>query len=101
MNKLLIAFALTLFALAFGESAFAQTASARRFRTAPPLPRRRPRPPAAVAAAAASAAASRPCANKGDVAWMLVAPALVIMMSIPAWRCSTAAWSAARTCCRC
>jgi Amt family ammonium transporter len=32
--------------------------------------------------------------NKGDVAWMLVSAALVLMMSIPRWRCSTAAWCA-------
>ena len=35
------------------------------------------------AADAASAAASAPVPNKGDVAWMIVATAFVIMMSIP------------------
>jgi Amt family ammonium transporter len=42
--------------------------------------------PAAAASAAASApaaAASAPVPNKGDTAWMIVATALVIMMSIP------------------
>ncbi|HEX7436389.1 MAG TPA: ammonium transporter, partial [Caldimonas sp.] len=39
---------------------------------------------AEAAASAASAAASAPVPNKGDVAWMLVSTALVIMMSIPA-----------------
>jgi Amt family ammonium transporter len=38
---------------------------------------------AADAASAPAAAASTPVANKGDVAWMLVCTALVIMMSIP------------------
>jgi Amt family ammonium transporter len=40
-------------------------------------------PAAADAASAASAAASAPVPNKGDVAWMIVATAFVIMMSIP------------------
>jgi Amt family ammonium transporter len=39
---------------------------------------------AASAAAAAASAAPAPVANKGDIAWMLVCTALVIMMSIPA-----------------
>ena len=37
----------------------------------------------ATAAAPASAAASAPVPNKGDVSWMLVSTALVIMMTIP------------------
>jgi len=43
-------------------------------------------PPAAAATSAtpAPAAAAAPVPNKGDVAWMLVCTALVIMMSIPA-----------------
>jgi len=40
-------------------------------------------PPAATAAAA-PAAAPAPAPNKGDVAWMLVSTALVLMMSVPA-----------------
>ena len=43
-----------------------------------------PLPPPADAASAAASAAPAPVANKGDVAWMLVCTALVIMMSIPA-----------------
>ena len=39
---------------------------------------------AADAASAAAPAASAPVPNKGDVAWMIVATALVIMMSVPA-----------------
>ncbi len=40
--------------------------------------------PAAAASAAAPAAAPAPTPNKGDVAWMLVSTALVLMMSVPA-----------------
>ena len=40
-------------------------------------------PGAAEAASAPAAAASTPIANKGDTAWMIVATAFVIMMSIP------------------
>ena len=40
-------------------------------------------PAAAAASDAASAAASAPVANKGDVAWMIVATLLVIMMTVP------------------
>lgn len=45
-----------------------------------------PASPAAPAAAPAAAApqAAAPAPNKGDVAWMLVSTALVIMMSVPA-----------------
>jgi Amt family ammonium transporter len=41
-------------------------------------------PAAAPAAPAAAVAAPAPTPNKGDVAWMLVCTALVIMMSVPA-----------------
>jgi Amt family ammonium transporter len=40
--------------------------------------------PAATAPAAAPAAAPAPTPNKGDVTWMLMSTALVIMMSVPA-----------------
>ena len=46
-------------------------------------------------------AADAPVPNKGDTAWMLTATALVLLMSVPALGCSTAAWCAPRTCCRC
>jgi ammonium transporter, Amt family len=39
--------------------------------------------PMAAEAAAPAAAASAPIANKGDVAWMIVATLLVIMMTVP------------------
>ncbi len=40
-------------------------------------------PAAAAAAASAAPAAAAPVANKGDVAWMIVATLLVIMMTVP------------------
>jgi len=43
-----------------------------------------PEAPAATAPAAAPAAAPAPTPNKGDVTWMLMSTALVIMMSVPA-----------------
>jgi ammonium transporter, Amt family len=43
-----------------------------------------PDKPAAAATAAAPAATPAPQPNKGDVAWMLMSTALVIMMSVPA-----------------
>jgi ammonium transporter, Amt family len=42
-----------------------------------------PAPAAASAPAEAASAAAAPVANKGDVSWMIVATAFVIMMSIP------------------
>jgi Amt family ammonium transporter len=91
MNKLLIAFVFSLFALAFGQSAFAQAASdaasaAPMAAASSAMAASAPMAAAsgADAASAAAAAASTPVANKGDVAWMIVATALVIMMSVPA-----------------
>ena len=43
-----------------------------------------PAPAAGTAPAAAAAAPPAPVPNKGDVAWMLVSTALVLMMSVPA-----------------
>jgi len=42
-----------------------------------------PDKPAATAPAAAAAAAPAPKVDKGDTAWMMVATALVILMTIP------------------
>ncbi|MEO5882422.1 MAG: ammonium transporter [Caldimonas sp.] len=81
MNKLLIAFVLSLFALAFGENAFAQAASGAAAAASAAATDAASAP---MAAASAASAAAAPVANKGDVAWMLVCTALVIMMSIPA-----------------
>ncbi len=90
MNKTLIAFVFGLLALVFGQSAFAQAASdasAAPMAASAAMAASTPMAAASAApdaASAASAAASAPVPNKGDVAWMIVATALVIMMSVPA-----------------
>ena len=93
MNKLLIAFVFSLFALAFGQSAFAQAASdaasaapmaSATMAASAPMAAASSADASASAASAAAPAASAPVPNKGDVAWMIVATALVIMMSVPA-----------------
>ena len=88
MNKLLLAFLFGVLALCGAGNAFAQAASDAAAATTA-APAAATAAPAGVAAGAeaapaAAAAASAPVPNKGDVAWMLVATALVIMMSIPA-----------------
>jgi len=83
MNKLLIAFLFGLLALVAGGNALAQGAASDAASGAM-AGSAAMAAPAASAAEAASAAAPAPVPNKGDVAWMLVCTALVIMMSIPA-----------------
>ncbi|MEO7114575.1 MAG: ammonia channel protein, partial [Caldimonas sp.] len=85
MNKLLLAFLFSLLALVTSGSAFAQAVSdAASGAMAAPAPA--PAAATASAPAAMDAASAAPAAvpNKGDVAWMLVCTALVIMMSVPA-----------------
>jgi ammonium transporter, Amt family len=91
MKKLLVSLVLGMGLLGFGSLAMAQAApaaaaseaaapAAADAKVAPAAPA------AAVAAAAPAAAASAapaPVPNKGDVSWMIVATAFVIMMSIP------------------
>jgi Amt family ammonium transporter len=90
MNKLLLAFLFGLLVFVAGGSAFAQGAASDAASGAMAAPAAAPAsaPVAAAsgaeAASAPAAAASTPVPNKGDVAWMLVCTALVIMMSIPA-----------------
>jgi len=82
MKKLIATIALGLATLGFQAGAFAQAASAPQAAPAASVAA----PPAAAAeapAAAAASAAPAPTPNKGDVSWMIVATALVIMMSIP------------------
>ena len=81
MNKLLIAFVLSLFALAFGESAFAQAASGAASAAAPRRPR--PPPPTAASAAASAAASDARSPTRATSPGCSSATALVIMMSIP------------------
>ena len=88
MRKLLASLALGLAVLGFSATSFAADDAA----SAPVAASAAAVAPAAAsapaAAAPASAAASTPTivetVNKGDVSWMLVSTALVIMMSIPA-----------------
>ena len=101
MKKLLLVLVAAFFALTFGPAAFAQAASdaasgASMAASAASAVSEALAPAsgvagnaggsavAAEAASATAAAASAPVPNKGDVAWMLVSTALVIMMSIPA-----------------
>ncbi len=81
MKKLIVILALGLAALGLSGAAMAQDPAA----SAPAAAASAEAAPAATAAAdAASApAAAAPTPNKGDVAWMLVATLLVIMMTVP------------------
>ena len=86
MRKLVATLALGLAALGFAGASFAEDAA-----SAPVAAASAMAAPAAASAAdtaasgasAPAAAASAPVPNKGDVAWMIVATAFVIMMSIP------------------
>ena len=91
MKQILIALVFGLFAGLFGTAAFAQDGASAPASAATAAPMAASAPVAEAAAASAAdaasapaAAASTPVANKGDVAWMIVATALVIMMSVPA-----------------
>ncbi len=77
--------ALGLAALSFSGSALAQTAPAAAAASAAEAaaPAAAAASAATVAAPAAAASTPPPVPNKGDVSWMLMATALVIMMSIP------------------
>jgi Amt family ammonium transporter len=97
MKKLLASLTLGLSLLAGGTAALAQapaaapaaaaSAEAKPAEAAAPAPAPMAMPAAATATAASPAAAASaapaPVPNKGDVAWMIVATAFVIMMSIP------------------
>jgi len=91
MRKLIATLALGLAALGFAGASFAQdaasapaaaSAAASAAPAAAPAPASAP-DAAASGASAPAAAASTPVANKGDVAWMIVATLLVIMMTVP------------------
>ena len=88
MKKLIASFVLGLSLLGFGAHTVAQTAAPAA--TAPAAtaseaaaPAAASASPAPTATAAAPAATPAPVPNKGDIAWMIVATAFVIMMSIP------------------
>jgi Amt family ammonium transporter len=88
-----VSLALGLAALGFGGAAFADDAASAPAAASSPdaasvaAPMAASAPAAmasaADAASAPAAAASTPVANKGDVAWMIVATLLVIMMTVP------------------
>ena len=85
MRKLIASLALGLAVLGFAGGAMAQDAAA----SAPAVAAMAASAAdaatatAAAAPAAEAAAAAAPTANKGDIAWMLVATLLVIMMTVP------------------
>jgi ammonium transporter, Amt family len=79
MKKLIATLALGLAVLGFSGAVFAQAASAPEAAASMAAAAA----PAASAAAEAASAAPAPVANKGDVAWMIVATLLVIMMTVP------------------
>jgi Amt family ammonium transporter len=87
MKRFMSLIALTA-ALAFGGAAFGQDKKAdpapAPAATAPAPAAATPAAAPAPGAAAAPAAAPAPTPNKGDVAWMLTATALVLLMTIPA-----------------
>jgi ammonium transporter, Amt family len=83
MKKLIVILALGVAALGLSSASLAQDTAASAPATAASMAE-----PAAAAATAPAEAASAPAAtapvpNKGDVAWMLVATLLVIMMTVP------------------
>jgi Amt family ammonium transporter len=79
MKKLIAILALSVFALGLSTVSLAQDMAD----SAPAASMVEPAAPAASAPEAAASPAPAPVANKGDVAWMLVATALVIMMTVP------------------
>ena len=79
MRKLIASLALGLAVLGFAGGALAQDAAA----SAPAVAAMAASAADAATAAAPAAAAAAPVANKGDIAWMLVATLLVIMMTVP------------------
>jgi len=83
MKKLIASIALGLAVFGFAGASFAQAASAPEAAASAAAMAAPAAATAAPAPAAAASAAAAPVANKGDVAWMIVATALVIMMSIP------------------
>jgi ammonium transporter, Amt family len=85
MKKLIASLVLGLSVLGFAGAALAQAASAPEAAASVAAAASAPAAAASAAdaASAPAAAASTPVANKGDVAWMIVATLLVIMMTVP------------------
>ena len=88
MRKLIATLAFGFAALGFAGTSLAQDAASAPAAASVAAPAEKAATPAsapagAEAASAPAAAASAPVINKGDTAWMIVATAFVIMMSIP------------------
>jgi Amt family ammonium transporter len=85
MKKLIATLALGLAVLGFSGAVLAQAASAPEAAASVAAVAAAPAAAASAAdaASAPAAAAATPVANKGDVAWMIVATLLVIMMTVP------------------
>ncbi len=86
MKKLIATLALGLAVLGFSSAGFAQDAAASApavVEAASAAMAAAPAEAASAAVAATAAPAAAPVANKGDVAWLIVATLLVIMMTVP------------------
>ena len=84
MKKLIATLALGLASLGFAGASLAQdTAASAPEATAPAVAAQAPAAATTSAPAEAASAAPAPVPNKGDVAWMIVATAFVIMMTVP------------------
>jgi ammonium transporter, Amt family len=83
MKKLIASLALGLAVLGFSDVALAQAADAASAASSAAATAPAAAAPAAAEAAPAAAAAPAPVPNKGDTAFMTIATALVIMMTIP------------------
>ena len=83
MKKLIAILALGIAALGLSGAALAQDSAASAPAAAASAAAEPAAPAAAAAEAASAPAAAAPTANKGDVAWMMVATLLVIMMTVP------------------
>ena len=81
MKRLAIFFSMLVMLLCTGLASYAQDKPAEK--AAEPAAAAATATPAS-APAAAPAAAAKPTTNKGDIAWMLISTALVLMMSVPA-----------------
>jgi len=83
MMKKLIALVLAVAALGFGSVSYAEDKPAEAAAPAAAAPAAAAPATTSAAAPAAAPAAAAPVPNKGDTAWMIVATAFVILMSIP------------------
>ena len=83
LKNLIASVALGVAVLGFSAATFAQAPASVPAADAPPAAAAATAAPAAAQSASAPAAAATPVPNKGDTAWMTVATAMVILMTIP------------------